>query len=170
MSELGRQICLIVIDVRSAHNVGSLLRTADAMAVDSVWLVGITPYPAVDNDKRLPHIAARADSEIRKTALGAEKSLDIRHLEKSELGSAVEKLRAEGYSIVALEQTASATDLSQFQPADKVALMVGNEVEGLDADSLNLADQHVAIPMLGAKESLNVAVAAGMALYQLRFG
>ena len=164
-----RQIDLVVIDVRSAYNVGSLLRTADAMAIKKVYLVGITPYPAIKNDRRLPHVIAKTTWDIHKTALGAEKSLDIAYLPKTNLKPEIVSLKSAGITVVALEQTPDATKLIDYQPPDKIAIIVGNEVKGLTSASLRLADRHLAIPMLGRKESLNVAVAAGIALYYLRF-
>jgi len=140
------------------------------MAIKEVWLVGISPYPKLENDSRLPHVATRATNEIHKTALGAEKTLTLKHFETSELETAVSQLKKNNYLVVALEQTTSAKNLKQFKAPAKLALMVGNEVEGLNEKLLNMADETVMIPMLGAKESLNVAVAAGMALYKIRFG
>ena len=164
-----RKIILIVDNVRSAHNVGSLLRTADAMAVERVYLVGISPHPKVPNDKRLPHVVTKAEQDIRKTALGAEKSLDIIYLENKQLKATMTGLRVGGYTIAALEQTDGATRLNKFTAPDNIGLIVGNEIDGLDRPTLELADIHLSIPMLGTKESLNVAVATGMALYHLRF-
>lgn len=164
-----RRIALVVVDVRSAYNVGSLLRTADAIAVELVYLVGITPYPAMPEDKRLPHVIAKANWDIHKTALGAEKSLKITHVEKTELRRIFGELKTAGFKIAALEQSPKAEILDSFKPLPAMALVVGNEVKGLDKITLHLSDIHLAIPMLGVKESLNVAVATGIALYHLRW-
>lgn len=162
-----RQIILIAHDVRSTHNVGSLLRTADGLGVARVWLTGITPYPATQDDTRLPHMAAKLDKQIAKTALGAERSVDWR--QSTDLAKVVQELKAKGYEIVALEQAPGATDLGKFKSGAKTALLVGNEVDGLGKPELGLADKIVEIPMLGQKESLNVAIAAGITLHHLRF-
>lgn len=162
-----RRIVLIVHDVRSAHNVGSMLRSADGFGVERVYLAGYTPYPATANDSRLPHVAKRATQQIAKTALGAEKTLRW-HRESDVLGL-VTKLREEGFSVVALEQTSKALAITDFETAGDVALIVGSEIGGIDQDLLNAADIQVVIPMLGEKESFNVAVAASVALYHLRY-
>ncbi|HVX58788.1 MAG TPA: TrmH family RNA methyltransferase [Candidatus Saccharimonadales bacterium] len=162
-----RDIVLVVHNVRSAHNVGSLLRTADGLGVSRVILSGYTPYPAGGKDERLPHIAAKVDRQIAKTSLGAEKTV---HWERAdELSGLAESLEADGYTVAALEQTEDSLNLNEFEPPEKVALIVGNEVKGLDERTLGLASVKVEIPMFGQKESFNVAVAAAMALYHLRF-
>lgn len=162
-----REIALIVHDVRSTHNVGSLFRTADGLGVVKIILSGYTPYPALANDKRLPHIAKRVDKQIAKTALGATKTISWQY--SPSLEPAIEQLKADGYMIVALEQTPSSLELSEFRPPDKVVLLVGNEVAGLSREHTALSHQLVMIPMLGRKESFNVTVAAAIALYHLRY-
>ncbi|MBI4034499.1 TrmH family RNA methyltransferase [Candidatus Saccharibacteria bacterium] len=165
-----RRLVLIVVNVRSAHNVGSLLRTADALAVEQVLLVGYTPYPKVKNDQRLPHIAERINRQVVKTALGAEKTVDWWHLNLASLPERLAELKTQGFQAVALEQTPTAQDLGRFKAAKRVCLLVGSEIGGLDPPVLAICDSVVQIPMLGRKDSLNVAVAAGIALYQLRVG
>lgn len=162
-----RKIVLIIHNVRSSHNVGSILRTADGLGVWRVYLTGYTPYPATKDDPRLPHIAAKATRAIQKTALGAEKSTNWKH--QDDIFPLLEELRVDGYTVVALEQTPSAKPLHEFMPAEKIALIVGSEIGGIDPEVLRLADEHVKIPMLGKKDSLNVAIAAAMAAYHLRF-
>lgn len=158
-------IVLIVHNVRSAHNVGSLLRTCDGLGISKVFLSGITPYPVAPSDERLPHIATKVNRQIVKTSLGAEKTVDWEHVADS--GPLVMRLKAEGYAVAALEQTAGSIRLDEYQPAGKIAVMVGNEVEGLDAPALELVDLSLEIPMRGQKESFNVAVAAAIALHYL---
>lgn len=160
-----RQISLIVHDVRSAHNVGSLLRSADGLGVDMVYFTGYTPYPAMKNDSRLPHIAAKQERQIQKTALGAEKTVPSEHID--DLHVLIAKLKQQGYRIVALEQTKKAISLNKFKPSTKIALIVGSEVSGIDNSIIDICDTHVQIPMLGKKESFNVSVAAALALYHL---
>lgn len=162
-----REIVLIAHNVRSCHNVGSLLRTAEGLGVQKVFLTGYTPFPAHPNDDRLPHLAAKIDKQISKTSLGAEQTIDWEH--KEDVGEVLRSLDAEGYLITALEQTATSQPLHEFTPPQKVALIVGREVEGIEAEILQMAPVHLEIPMSGSKESFNVANAASMALYHLRF-
>ncbi len=166
MSVPNRRLALIVHNVRSAHNVGSLLRTADGMGVEQVIFTGYTPYPEAPADERPPHVRRKASAAIAKTALGAEKSLAWKHY--GDLQECVDELAGQGFMIIALEQTAAAGDLADFHPGDAVALVVGNEVDGLDGPALKLTDMQLQIPMMGAKESFNVSVAAAIALYHLR--
>lgn len=162
-----REITLIVHDIRSIHNVGSLLRTADGLGISPVYLTGYTPYPPLPhNDPRLPHLAQKIGRQINKTALGAEDSVDWR--QTTELGSLLKRLKAEGYRLAALEQTADATSLPEYQPSDKLVLLLGREVEGIDPIYLSLVDDVIEIPMFGHKESFNVVQAAAMALYHCR--
>lgn len=158
-------VILIAHNIRSAHNVGSLLRTADGLGIKEVILSGYTPYPKAPRDKRLPHIASRVDSQIHKTALGAEKSVKWRQTEG--LDDVLGDLNANGYMVLALEQTAGSKPLSEFKVGGKLALIVGSEVGGIDPKILKLCDDTAEIPMRGRKESFNVAAAAAMALYHL---
>jgi tRNA G18 (ribose-2'-O)-methylase SpoU len=162
-----RSLVLIAHNLRSTHNVGSLFRTADGLSVDKVILTGYTPYPRLAKDPRLPHLAAKIDRQIAKAALGAEKTVQFEHFTEVEL--AFHELKQAGYETVALEQAPKSIALPDFQPTDKVALVVGREVEGLEPAVLKLCDRVVEIPMLGKKESYNVAQAAAMALYHCRF-
>lgn len=153
-------------NIRSAHNVGSLLRTAEGLGVRRVYFSGYSPYPALANDPRLPHEAARASRQIQKTSLGAEENLEL--APTSELVRLARDLGAEGYHLVALEQAPQAVLIGDFKAPDKIALLVGNELKGLDSEALSLADAVIELPMYGKKESYNVAVAGGMALHHLR--
>ena len=167
MAKTKPKVVLVVHNVRSAYNVGSMMRTAEGLGVEDVYLTGFTPYPFFAKDSRPPHIAAKADRMIAKTALGAENSLKWSYKEK--ISELINEFRREDYSIVALEQTSEALLLPEFKLVPKVALIVGSEVGGLTTDVLDLADQHVQIPMQGAKESFNVSVAAAIALYHLKY-
>ena len=162
-----RQVVLIAHNIRSCQNVGSLLRTAEGLAVQSVYLTGYTPYPNAPNDERLPHLAQKNDDQIHKSALGAEQMISWKH--SSDIEPILDELRTDDFIIVALEQQADAVSLPNFQPAQKMALIVGREVEGIEAEILAQCDTVVQIPMLGRKESYNVAAAAAMALYHLTF-
>lgn len=162
-----REICLIIHNVRSCHNVGSLLRTAEGMGVASVFMTGYTPYPKLKNDPRLPHLATKIDHRIHKTALGAESLLHWEYIQ--DIKVALRRLKKDGFELVAIEQDGKSQDLTSFKFPNKVALVVGNEVEGIEESILSQVDKIVEIPMFGKKESYNVAQAAAMALYQIRF-
>lgn len=162
-----RSIYLIVHNVRSCFNVGNLLRSADAFAVDKVYLTGYTPYPRIKNDKRLPHIADKMTRQIHKSALGAENSVSWSF--EPDILALLQQLRDRDITIAALEQTETALALPSYLPPKAIALVVGREVEGIEEQILEFADVHLQIPMLGQKESLNVAAAGAAALYQLRF-
>lgn len=162
-----KKLRLIIHNVRSAHNVGSMLRTCDGLGVEKVYMTGYTPYPPVSNDKRLPHQRSAIASRINKTALGAESVVKFEH--HTNIKAFVAQLQELGFKVVALEQTAKAKDITKFKTQDNIALIVGEERDGLPPDILELTDFQLQIPMLGQKESFNVAVAAAMALYHLRF-
>lgn len=158
-------VVLIAHNLRSCLNVGSLLRTADGLGISHVYLTGYTPYPASDNDPRLPHLARQITNRINKSALGAENMVAWSHAEDIE--TVIADLRQRGYLIVALEQTKRSVPLDTFRSDKPVALVVGREVEGIEPEVLALCDQAVEIPMRGQKESLNVSIAAAIAMYHL---
>ena len=164
---MDREIVLIAHNLRSCHNIGSLLRTADGLAVTKVWLTGYTPYPLSRSDPRMPHIANKIDTQIRKTALGAEKSIKWEHADSIE--AVVELLKTEGFTIAALEQHDTSVPLHNYKAPQKIAIILGREVEGMEMEVIELTDICLEIPMLGKKESLNVVQAAAMAMYHMRF-
>lgn len=161
------KIILIAHNLRSSHNVGSLLRTAEGLGVEKVYLTGYTPYPLGKNDSRLPHIAQKVHKQISKIALDAEQTQAWEHRE--DVGGLIDELRADNYHIAAVEQSDTSEPLPNFNSPDKIALLVGREVEGVEPEILELCDTHLEIPMFGKKESFNVVQAAAMALYQCRF-
>lgn len=154
---MDRHITLILHNLRSAHNVGALFRSADAFGVSKIYCTGHTPTP-VDTFGR-----PRAD--IAKTALGAQETLSWEYAPT--LAEVVELLRAQGMTIIGLEQDEYARSLSDAAVSAACALVVGNEVAGLTTAERELCDTLVEIPMRGKKESLNVAVAGSIALYTL---
>ncbi len=162
-----RNIIVLAHNIRSTHNVGSLLRTCDGINVKKLYFTGYTPYPATKNDARLPHISAKLTTQIQKTALGAQNLQNWQY--KKDTVSIITELKRLGYKICALEQTDNATSLTKFVAPQKVALIIGNEVDGLEDEILNLTDTQLEIPMLGKKESYNVVQATAMALFYLRF-
>ena len=160
-----QKICLVAVDIRSAHNIGSFFRTCDGFGA-SLYIVGASPRPLYDDDTRLPHIARKAEKEIAKTALGAEKTVSWRYAET--LLECTTTLRKEGFRIYAIEQANTSKSLAELPKSSAVALVVGREVEGLDNVEIGLCDAVFEIEMIGKKESFNVSVAAGIALYQAR--
>lgn len=162
-----KELIVIAHNLRSTHNVGSLLRTAEGLGVNVV-LSGYTPYPIMSGDERLPHLAAKIHRQISKTALGAEaQPMWQRQMNIDEL---LAQLRANSFVVVALEQTPTSTPLPEFKMPEKLAIILGREVEGVEPEVLALCDQAIVIPMFGQKESFNVVQAAAMAMYEWRFG
>lgn len=161
-------LTLIVPNIRSAQNVGSIFRTADATGVERIITAGYTPHPAYPGDPRPPHVAAANTKAIAKTALGAETSVPHSHYES--VVEALDHLRHNHYHIAALEQAEGSQNIYNYQPPARLAIILGNEVDGVSPDLLDVSDTILELPMLGRKESLNVSVAAGIAMYQLRFG
>jgi len=166
-----KDIVLIAHNLRSCHNVGSLLRTAEGLGVRRVILGGYTPYPVPaehgSSDSRLPHEARKLHKQISKTALGAETSQPWQHV--TDIYDALSKLKIEGYTLAAVEQSLDSIELPGFEVPEKIAILVGREVEGVEAEVLAQMDTILEIPMFGSKESFNVVQAAAMALYHCRF-
>ena len=148
------KVSLVVVsdNIRSAMNVGSLFRTADAMAVERVVLCGISAVPP--------------NREITKTAIGAEESVNWSYYEHTI--DALKDLKAEGYQIIAIEQTNESIELKKFPiTSDKITIVMGNEVDGVSADVLHLLDGAIEIEQFGTKHSLNVSVCAGIVMHHL---
>lgn len=162
-----RNIVLIAHNLRSCHNVGSLLRTAEGLGISQVILSGYTPYPEEKNDERLPHIRQKLTRQIQKTALGAELSQPWKHV--ADIADVFIGLRTDGLTVAALEQTTSAIELPSYAPPEKIAILLGREVEGVEPGVLEQCDLNLVIPMFGQKESFNVVQAAAMTLYHCRF-
>lgn len=161
-------IRVIVHDMRSTHNVGSLLRTAEGLGVSHVYFTGYTPYPAMEEDVRLPHISQKLTRQIHKTALGAESMVPWTH--EDDVAACITNLKSSGFTVIALEQDSESVLLPDFVTPEKVAVLLGREVEGIDLVTLKLCDVCIEIPMFGKKESFNVVQAAAMTLYKMRFG
>ncbi len=148
---------LVLHDIRSAQNVGSLFRTSDAVGISKIYLSSITPAP-IDR-------FGRARSDIAKTALGAEKSIPWESYE--DIFSLIDSLKKDGYKIIAIEQSEKSIDYKQIKIEGPTAFILGNEVEGLTKETLENVDTVAEIPMAGDKESLNVSVAGGIALFRI---
>ncbi|MGI9138526.1 MAG: RNA methyltransferase [Sediminibacterium sp.] len=164
MEELGRMsvadfkvapkkpIVVVMDQIRSMHNVGSVFRTADAFLINGICLCGYTPQP--------PH------RDIHKTALGATDSVDWLYYEQTT--QAVMELKSQGYKVYAIEQTEGSISLNKFEKSDTpIALVFGNEVDGVDAEVIALCDGVIEIPQWGMKHSLNISVAAAVVLWEL---
>lgn len=160
------KIVIIADDIRSAHNVGSLIRTAEGMGVDKVYLTGYTPYPLNSNDNRLPHLARKIHSRISKTALGTENTQPWEYA--PDVHACIQQLKKQGYTIAGLEQAPNSRPLSTYQAPKRVAIVLGNEVTGIGKNVLAKCEDILEIPMLGKKESFNVTEAASMVLFHLR--
>ncbi len=165
MNELGRKsitefkqseknkVIVVLDNIRSMHNVGSVFRTSDAFLIEAICLCGYTPHP--------PH------RDIHKTALGATETVDWLYYNNTK--EALEDLRQNNYKIFAVEQAEGSISLEKFnwQPSSKLAVVMGNEVDGVDEDLLTLCDGCIEIPQLGMKHSLNISVAAGIVLWKI---
>ena len=147
------EVKVILHNIRSLHNVGSVFRSSDAFGISELILTGYTPTPP--------------RPEINKTAIGAEEFVNWRHFETAT--EIIDELKNDGYSILGMEQTTSSIPLNELniQNYEKICLVMGNEVTGIDSKILSLMDEFVAIPQYGQKHSLNVSVAAAVMLYAL---
>ncbi|MCL2451997.1 TrmH family RNA methyltransferase [Candidatus Saccharibacteria bacterium] len=182
----GREIVVIAHNIRSIQNVGSILRTSEGFGVARVFATGYTPIPT----NGLPHVRAKLARDLHKTALGAEEIVDF--VAAPDVFDLIEKLRADGFRVVGLEQDARAISLPEFNSVIarskatkqssgrlkagsprcarddvKIALLLGEEVNGLTPELRDTCDDLIEIPMFGRKESFNVSVACGIALYEL---
>lgn len=162
-----KSLVVIAHNIRSTHNVGALLRTAEGLGVEHVYLTGYTPYPYRSGDSRLPHIAQKLHKQIHKTALGAEDT--NLWLQADSVEETIGKLRNQSYVIAGLEQTPNSIMLPDFKAPEKLAIILGSEVEGMNNDLIKQADVCLEIPMFGTKESFNVVEAASMTLYHCTF-
>lgn len=161
------QITLLLHNIRSAHNVGSIFRSAEGFGVKKIICSGYTPYPKLHNDSRLPHIAHKLTAQIHKTALGAETMVPYTYYETLDAWLC-ENDAGKKIPIYGLEQSPDSTSLRTFaSPSSDFALLLGEEVRGIESHYLCWCDKILEIPMNGCKESFNVSVAAGIALYAL---
>lgn len=156
-------IIVVAHNIRSTHNVGAIFRTCEGFGVEKLILSGYTPYPKLHRDSRLPHIADKMTVQISKTALGAEKLVPYTFNETPPL----DELKNNGYHVIGLEQDERSINLSDLVVPKKLVLLLGEEVAGISTELRDECDTLVEIPMKGKKESFNVSVAAGIALYGL---
>ena len=165
MEELGRKsveefrrsekipIIVVLENIRSAYNVGSVFRTADAFLIEAIYITGYSAKP--------PH------KEIKKTALGAEETVDWKYFKTA--GEAVEELRSKKYKVMAIEQAEDSQPLQEvdFTEGEKIAVIFGNEVTGVEQSTIHISDGCIEIPQSGMKHSLNIATAAGVVLWEM---
>jgi tRNA G18 (ribose-2'-O)-methylase SpoU len=146
-------IIIILDDIRSLHNIGSVFRTCDAFLIEKIYLCGITAIPP--------------NKEIHKTALGATETVSWEYAK--DVLDVIEKLKAEKVKIYSIEQVENSIMLNDFQPENdvKYALIFGNEVKGVQQEAINLSDGVIEIPQLGSKHSLNISVSAGIVIWDL---
>ncbi len=149
-------ISVILHDIRSSENVGSIFRTSDAAGVSKIYLTGYTPAP-LDRFKR-------ANTKLSKAALGAEEYVAWEAV--ANIHELIPRLKAEGVKVIAVEQDAHSIPYTKWKPEGGTALIFGNEVEGIPKDVLQSCDAVLEIPMHGKKESLNVSVSAGIILFR----
>ena len=144
------EIVIVLDNIRSMHNIGSIFRTSDAFGVNSIFLCGICATPP--------------NKEIHKTALGSTQTVNWQYFSSTK--SAIKQLVNEGYHIIAVEQTLNSSSLHQTTiPKDKIALVLGNEIKGVSTEILSQANQYIEIQQHGTKASMNVSVVAGIVLW-----
>lgn len=164
------KLTLVLDNIRSCYNVGAILRTAEGFGVERVILSGYTPR--VHDSDLLPHLRAKLDKEIHKTALGAEDMLEIYSC--GDIKNELKKMKKQGWQTVGLENNIDDPNLVRINSpeakekiSDKVVLVLGEEVKGIDYSLYDIIDLFVEIPMRGQKESFNVSVAAGISIYAI---
>jgi 23S rRNA (guanosine2251-2'-O)-methyltransferase len=160
-AESNTSLVLIAHDIRSAHNVGALFRTASGAGIEKIFLTGYTLVPP----KATKLYLSRAEKDLQKTALGAEAEVPFA---TGEVTAVIADLKQAGYKLIGLEQAERAVDYRTPVESTKVALLIGTEVMGIPEELQALCDALYEIPMHGAKNSLNVSVATGIALYQIQ--
>jgi len=145
-------VIVVLENIRSAYNVGSVFRTADAFLIEAVYICGYSAQP--------PH------KEIKKTALGAEETVSWKHF--TDAAEAIAQLKNEQYEVYAVEQVENSISLEKLKPGNqKIAVVFGNEVKGVEQSTIQLCDGSIEIPQLGMKHSLNIATAAGVVLWEI---
>lgn len=152
-----RESVVILHDIRSVHNVGAIFRTADAAGISKIYLTGYTPTP-IDQ-------FGRARGDLAKAALGAE--LSVPWEQAKTITAVINKLKKQGFTIIAVEQSKDSIDYKKVKVPNKIAFVMGNEVEGVNKTILKKCDVIAEIPMKGKKESLNVSVSFGIAVFRM---
>ena len=167
-----REIIVLAHNIRSTHNIGAIIRTSEGFGVSKIIFSGYSPFPILKHENfqetgRLPHIAQKINSQIHKTALGSEEIVSF-EISKDILKT-IQELKNQGFEIFALEQSKKSIFLKDFMAHKnaKIALLLGEEVEGISKELLDSCNKTLEIPMFGRKESFNVSVATVIALYKI---
>ena len=170
--EQNREIIILAHNIRSTHNIGAILRTSEGFGVSKIIFSGYSPFPLLPNEDfqktgRLPYLAQKINSQIHKTALGAEEIVECEI--SNNIFKTIKNLKLQNFEILALEQSTKSIFLKDFSAPEnaKIALLLGEEVEGISEELVNLCDKTLEIPMFGQKESFNVSVATGITLYKI---
>lgn len=160
------EISLVLPNIRSAYNVGNIMRSAEIFSVKHIYFAGYTPYPIIKGkDNRLPHLAQKLHNKISKTSLGAESIVPF--TTHQSFSMAVNAATRDGNRIYALEISPKSVPLNEFKLVSKSAFILGNEVDGINLKSVENLDGIIQIPQYGTKESLNVSAACSILLYDL---
>jgi len=160
-----KNIVVIAHNIRSALNVGSIFRICDAVGVNKLYLTGYTPYPKIEKDKRLNFEIKKTEKKIKKSGLEGFSNIPFEYFENILL--LIKTLKRKNYKIVALEQESTSQSVYKFNLQKNTAIIIGNEVTGIEKQVLNLCNATVEIPMYGNGKSLNVAVSLAVCLYIL---
>lgn len=167
-SKADREIIIILHNIRSTFNVGAILRTAECLGLKQAFATGYTPnleYCTDNNQPILPHIKAKLKRSLHVSALGAEEIVKFNY--HNDISQLIIELKNQDYQIIGLEQNQKSIPLDNYRPAQKIALLLGEEVNGIDARLIDQCDSLIELAMFGQKESYNVAVATGICLYNL---
>jgi len=161
-----RSIVLVAHNLRSIHNVGSLLRTGEVFAIDKVYVTGFTPHPSHPGDQRDAQLQEKQTRRMSRASAGAEQTMPLEHY--GDVHDLLRALRADGYTLTGLEIDSAAIEIGEYPADQRVALVLGDEVHGIEPTLRQACDVLLQIPMYGRKNSLNISVAVGIALYGLQ--
>lgn len=159
---------LVAHNLRSVHNVGSVLRSGEVFAVDKVYVTGFTPHPSYPGDERDAKLQEKQTRRMSRASAGAEQTMPLEH--HPDVHALLRSLRTVGYTVAGLEIDQSAIEVGSYPARQRIALVLGDEVHGVDPELRSACDELLQIPMYGQKSSLNISVAVGIALYSLQSG
>lgn len=157
---------LVAHNLRSIHNVGSLLRSSEVFAVEKVYVTGFTPHPSYPGDQRDTKLQEKQTRRMSRASAGAEETMPLEH--HADIHALLASLRTAGYTVAGLEIDPAALGIGRYPAGQRVALVLGDEVNGIDPELREACDVLLQIPMYGDKSSLNISVAVGIALYSLQ--
>ena len=157
---------LVAHNLRSIHNVGSLMRSGEVFAVEKVYVTGFTPHPSYPGDQRDTKLQEKQTRRMSRASAGAEETMPLEH--HADIHALLASLRTAGYTVAGLEIDPAALRIGRYPAGQRVALVLGDEVNGIDPELREACDVLLQIPMYGDKSSLNISVAVGIALYSLQ--